>query len=178
MDEGQHAQTGSGSEVEDFNLFTIFRMEHSINSLNMRFRKIHHVDIVTNARTIGGVIVISEDLQLLTETGSGLRDERQKVLRYAIRQLTDLSRWVRANRIEITQDGSVQLRVRMSLIADDLLVDLLGVAVRRESLLNRRGLIYRQMSCVRLTVHRAGRRENEIRHMIQSHDLQERHQTA
>ena len=54
------------------------------------------------------------------------------------------------DRVEITQDGCVQVFVGMCLIADDLLVDLLGVAVGRERFLYRSILIDRQMVCVRL----------------------------
>ena len=66
----------------------------------------------------------------------------------------------------------------MRLVVDDLFVDLFGIAVRRERFLDRRGLIYRQMIGVRLTINRAGRGENDILHLMQTHYFQQRNEAA
>ena len=67
----------------------------------------------------------------------------------------------------------MQLRAGVRLIEDDILVDLLGVAVRRECFLQRRGLVHRQVLLVRLTIYGTGRREDDIRHLVLVHQRQE-----
>ena len=71
--------------------------------------------------------------------------------------------------IEITQDGSVQTFIGVCFVADNLFVDLLSIAVRRERLLNRCGLIDGQMCGVGLTINGAGGREDDIGYLVLFH---------
>ena len=118
----------------------------------MCFRQVNDIDIVADTTAVRCVIVVTEDFELLAQTGSCLRYERQQVLRHAVRQFADECRGVRTDRIEVTKQDSVEVSIGMCLITDNLLVDLLGVAVRRQCLLNRRVLIDGQMVGIRLTI--------------------------
>ena len=144
----------------------------------MRLGQIHHIDIVADTGAVRRVVIVAEDPQFRSQACSRLRHKGQQILRYAVGQLAYFRRRMGADGIEIPQDGSVQILVRMGFVANDFLIDLLGIAVGRQSRLNRSVLIYRQMRFVRLTVHGAGRREDEILHPMQFHHFQQRNQAA
>ena len=83
-----------------------------------------------------------------------------------------------AYRVEIAENGRIQFAVCMCLVTDDLLVNLLGIAVRRECFLYRRCFIYRQMVVVRLTIDGAGRGKDEIIDLMQLHHFEQCTETA
>ena len=85
---------------------------------------------------------------------------------------------MRSDRVEIPQDRSMKILVGMGFVTNDFLIDLFGVAIRRECLLDRCGLVHRQMSGIRLAINRARRREDEVLHAMQFHNLQERNKAA
>ena len=174
----KHAKPFAGTEVEDLHLLPIGSMEHSVDGFDVCLGKIHNIDIIADTGAIRRVIVIAEHFEFRTNTGCCLSDIRQQVLRDAVGQFADKGRRVRAYRIEIAQDNSVQLFIRMDGVMDDLFVDLLGIAIRRERFLDRRGLIDRQMGSVRLTIDRTRGGEDDVTHTMKLHDLQERDQTT
>ena len=59
------------------------------------------------------------------------------------------------NWIEVAQDDALDRSTRVDVILDNLLVNLLGVAVRAHSLLDRSVLGYRQILGGRLTINGA-----------------------
>ena len=91
IDKREYGKSGTGTEVEDLHLLTVFRMQHAVDRFDVRLSKIYDVYIIADARPVRGVIVITEHFQLRTQSGSGLRDERKEVLRYTVRQYSDNS---------------------------------------------------------------------------------------
>ena len=78
---------------------------------------------------------------------------------------------MRTNRVEIPKRNAVYLGVHLHKIADYLFVDLLGVAVWREGGLYRRLFRYGQL--LRLSVHRAGRREYQVLYLELLHRVED-----
>ena len=70
----------------------------------------------------------------------------------------------------------MQRSISMRLIANNLLVDLLRIAVWRESHLYRSGLIYRQMLCRWLTIDGAGTGEDDMLNAMCLHLFEEGNQ--
>jgi hypothetical protein len=79
-----------------------------------------------------------------------------------------------ADRIEIAEDSSMERRAGMGLVADDILVDTLGVAIGREGLLARRRLIDGQVLGIGLAIDGAGGREDEMTDVVLLHESEER----
>ena len=121
----------------------------------MGLGQIHYIDIVADTGTVGSVIVVAEDGELLAYTDSGLSDKGDEVVGHTIGQLADESRWVGTDRIEVAQHDALDRSTTFDIVEDNLLVHLLGIAIRRGSLLVRSLLGNRQILRLGLTVYGA-----------------------
>ena len=65
----QHAVAGTSTQIEDALALVVL---HIINSSNMAPGQIHNVDEVADTGTVVGIIVITEDAQILATTDGGL----------------------------------------------------------------------------------------------------------
>ena len=95
----------------------------------MRPRQVHDVDIVANAGSVRRVVVIAEDAQLGPDPGGRLREVGHEVLRRTCGAFADLGRGVCADGVEVAQQDGAEGGTGMDRVADDLLVDLLRVAI-------------------------------------------------
>src|ERR1700742_2916178 len=66
--------------------------------------KVDNVNEVADSSAVRSVVVVSPDLQLLLSSNRHLRHKRQQVVRNAGRVFSDEAAFMRANRIEISQD--------------------------------------------------------------------------
>ena len=138
----------------------------------MGTRQIDHIDIVADTRAVGGIVVVTKDTQALADTRRRLGDVGNKVLGHTTRQLTDQCRGVRTEGVEITQRNTVQFALRRSdRIAQNIFAHLLGVAIGRGGGLAGRLLGHGQH--VRLAINRCRRREDDIRAIIFTGQLQQ-----
>ena len=64
------------ADVEHLNGIRLRFVEYALHSLDMGFGQVDNIDIVTDAGLIGRIVVVAENLQLLTNTHSRLGYER------------------------------------------------------------------------------------------------------
>ena len=139
----EHRETTTCAEVEYLYGFSLIVFKHSLHGYDVSFRQIDHVDEVAYARTIRSVVVVTKDCELLANTGSSLRQVRDKVVRHTIWQLPYQCRWVSAYGVEIAQDDALNRCSRTDIVVDNLFGNLLGVAVGRCRHLDRCSLVDR-----------------------------------
>ena len=65
--------------------------------------EVDDVDVVTDARAIRGIVVVTEDAQLLADPRSRLREVGDEVLRDTQWELPDERRGMSPDRIEVAQ---------------------------------------------------------------------------
>ena len=145
VDQLKYGNTVASAEVIVFNLILRLAIDHAAQSTYVRLSQVGYVDIVTDAATVWRVVVVAEDTQLLADAHSGLANVWQEVLRYATWQLANLSRWVCSDRIEVAQDDGIEVDTCVDVVLDDLLGNLLGVAIRRSSRLDRSRFVNRTL---------------------------------
>ena len=170
----QHRDTVARADVEDLVVLLVLALDHARDGHHMGASQIHHVDIVADVRTVGCGVVVAEDREALADAGSGLRHERHKVLRYTARQLTDQSRGVGTDGVEVAQSDTVQVAIGTHRVAQDILAHGLCVAVGRGGRLAGRKL--RHGLLVGLAIDRARRREDDVVTAIGAHQLDDVHQ--
>ena len=102
----------------------------------MGFGQVDNIDIVTDAGLIGRIVVVAENLQLLTNTHSRLGYERYQVHGHTIRQFANQCSRMSTNGVEVAQDNALDGGTRVDVILNDFLVDLLCIAIGRHCLLD------------------------------------------
>ncbi len=75
--------------------------------------------------------------------------------------------------VEVSQDDALDVGTAVDIVGDDLLVDFLGVAIRRSSLLMRSLLSNRQVLWLWLTINGAARREDDTLDIVFWHQLKQ-----
>ncbi len=103
----------------------------------MCFGKIHDIDEVTNARSVGSVIVVAENAKFLSDSDSSLGQIGNEVLGHTIGEFSDLCRRVCADRIEIAKQNALERCAGIDHVSDYFLTDLLGVTIGRSGLFDR-----------------------------------------
>ncbi|CWN08019.1 Uncharacterised protein [Neisseria meningitidis] len=88
---------------------------------DMPFCQIHHMNIVAHTRTVWGRVVIAENRQLRQFACRHLADIRQQIIRDAVWLLANQTTFVRANRIEITQQNHAPARIGFLNISENAL---------------------------------------------------------
>ena len=102
----------------------------------MRFGQVNHVDIVANTGTIGRVVVVTENLQFVSNAHRCLCNKGDKIIGHAVRKFADESRRVCTDGIEVAKNNALDGCAAVDVVANNLLVNLFGVAVGAASLLN------------------------------------------
>ena len=96
----QHAVADAGAQVDDL----AARMIGSIGTgLNVSLGKIHHVDIVTDAGTVGGVVIVAVHGQLLQLTGGHLGNVGHQVVGNAVGVFANQAAFVGTDGVEVPQ---------------------------------------------------------------------------
>ena len=135
----------------------------------MSLGEVDDVDVVADAGSVGGIVVITEDTELLADADSGLGEVRDEVLGNAIGHLSDDGGGMRADGVEITQEDGLDGRTAGHGVLDDFLVDLLGVAIGGLGLLDGRFLCGGEL--VGLTIDGAGGGEDDAFDIVLRHQL-------
>ena len=91
----------AGAEIE--NILAPVPCHHIVYGGHMAPCKIYNMDIVSYARTVRSVVVIAEDVQMVTSADSDLGDEGHQIVRDPARVLSDQPAAVRTYRIEVSQ---------------------------------------------------------------------------
>ena len=74
-----------GADVEGLQrLAALGVVQHTLDSDDVGLSQVDDVDVVADARAVGGVVVITEDAELLTDASGGLRQIGDEVLRHTI----------------------------------------------------------------------------------------------
>lgn len=104
-----------------------------LNSVEVASGEVLNVDVVANAGSVRGGVVVTEDLEatLAVLADGHLSEEGEKVSGLATRVLTDLSRFVGTGGVEVSQTDGAELGVGIANIANDDLAHPLGAAVDR-----------------------------------------------
>ena len=101
--------------------------------------EVHDVDVVANGGSVAGRVVVAVDLKGSTQARCALGNERNQVLGYAERKLTNARRSMCSDRVKVAQGDHLEAKGPHG-VAKHLLAHLLGVAVGRLGGLDGRGL--------------------------------------
>ena len=85
----------------------------------MGLGKVYDIDVVADAGTVGGVVVVTEYAQFLADADCGLGEVRDEVLRNTVGELADFSRRVCPDGVEVTEDDALERRAGVDDIGDD-----------------------------------------------------------
>ena len=95
----------------------------------MRTGQVGHIDVIADRRAVRGIVIVAENAQALAKPRSRLGNEGHQVHRYPLGQFADQSRRMGADRVEITQCDSINGRIGMYRIPQDILANLLRIAI-------------------------------------------------
>ena len=139
----------------------------------MGLGEVNDVDIVAQTCSVGGIVVIAENRQTFAQTCSCLGDEREQVVGYTAGKLADESRRMCADGVEVAQGNAIHAFVGGAAVAENVLGNLLGVAVGRCSRLTGSLLCYGQHFGV--AIYCCRRREEDIGAAELFHELEDVH---
>ena len=114
----QHAVSVTGTKIVNADLRRSFKL---LDCLYMASCQIYYMDVIAHTGTVRRIIIVAEHAKLLKLAHSYLSDVRKQIVRNALRILADESGLVRTNRIEITKQYDIPLRVRYVQIGQDVL---------------------------------------------------------
>ncbi len=97
---------------------------------NMTFCKIDNMDIITDTCSVRCRIIIAEYGQMTADTRRHLRDIWHQIVRDSVRIFADQARFMRTDRIKITQQNHRQFRISFDGILKNLLIHKLCPAAR------------------------------------------------
>ena len=128
--------------------------------------EVGHVDVVAHARAVRGVVVVAEHLEFLADARRRLADVGHEVVRDAVGVLADEPGFVCAHRVEVAQDGYVELGMREGHVADGFLDVQLGAPVRVD---RAQGMFFGERQEMRHAVDRGGRAEHQRAAVFEAH---------
>ena len=139
----------------------------------MSLGEVYNIDVVADARAVGSVVVVTEDLQLLAHADSCLRDKRNEVHGHTDGQLANLCAGMSADGVEVAQHDRLDGSTRVDVVGNNLLVDLLRVAIGRQGLLDGSLLGDGQVLLRGLSVDGARAGEDDAFHVVLRHEFQQ-----
>ena len=128
--------------------------------------QIYDMDVVSDSCTIRGWIVITEHRKLVKLADQHLGDIGRQIIRDAIGIFTNLTAKMSTHRVEIAQQGNIELRVGPIDVAQDLLGHQFGAPVRvgtKKRRLLRNGAVFR------ITIDGGRRAEDKIMNALLKH---------
>ena len=173
FDHFQRREALARTDIKHFYGIGLRLVEHALHRLHVGLGQIHHIDIVADTGLVWRVVVVTEYLQLLTDTHSGLCHEGDEVHGHAIGQFANECRGMGADGVEVSQDDALDGSTRVDIVLDNLLVDLLRVAVRTHRLLDGSVLRHRQVLLRRLAIDGATGREDDALHVVLRHQFKQ-----
>ena len=164
MDDIQYRVAMTGTQIADE--YTILLRE-TLDGLYMTTGEIHDMDIITDTRAIRCIIIVTEDINLRKLTDRHLCHVRKQVVRDALRILTDQTGLVRTDRVEVTKQDDIPLRICRVNIRQNLLLHPLGPAIRIRAGALR--AVLRNRNLRRIAIHCRRARENDILAAMRTH---------
>ena len=168
MDDVQNAVADAGAEVDD--LGPPVRLGIAQRG-EVALRQIDYVDIIAHAGTVVRRVVITKHTKALPFADSHLGDIRHEVIRYAVRVLADTSGRMRADRIEVTQQHHVPLRVSFLQVYHHLLEHGLRLSVRVRAL--SLGAVFGDRDDSGVAIDGCGGREDDVLAVMTTHHIQQ-----
>lgn len=171
MQNVQHAVPPAGSQIAQEQPR---RLVQPLQGSHMAAGQIHDVDVITDAGTVVGGPVVSENMQLFQLPCRHLGNVGDQIIGDAVGILPDQSRRVCADGVEIAEQRDPQLRVRLAAVRQNLLDKEFGISVgigggKRRVLPDRDG--------GRIALYRSGGGKHEFFDAVRPHFLQQ-HQRA
>ena len=74
MDKFEYRNTLPRTEIEYFDVLLAFMSEHTFYGFDVSFGQVYHIDVIAYARAVGGIVIVSENAELLTYSDGGLCD--------------------------------------------------------------------------------------------------------
>ena len=101
-----------------------------VNNGHVTLGQVDHVDVVTHTSAVGRVVVVAVDLDFLELADRDLGHVRGEVRRNTLRVFAQQAGLVRADRVEVAQQHDGPGRIGHMHVAQNLLLEQLGGAVR------------------------------------------------
>ena len=138
----------------------------------MTASKVNDVDVVAYARTVLGVVVVTEYGETSELADGNLRNIGHEVVRNALGVFTDQSGFMRTDGVEVTEKNDGKIRIRESSILQDHFDHILGPAVGVGASADNSGFLDRHF--VGSAVYGSGGAEDQIVAIVFLHDLEKR----
>ena len=167
LDHIEHAVADAGSEIEDFRAGMFSGI---IERRHMTFGQVDHVNEIPHARAVMGGIIVAEHAQMIADADHRLGEIRQQVVRNAVGTFADEPAFMRADRVEITEQDDGHNGIRLRHAEQDLFDHVFGPAVGIGAVPGRRGLLERRFAVG--PVNRGGRAEDQFPALMGAHDFQ------
>ena len=164
MNDIQYRVAVTGAQIADEH--TILLRE-TLDGLHMTTCEIHDMDVITHARAIRCIIIVTEDIDLRQLTDRYLCHVWKQVVRDALWILTDETGLVRTDRVEVTKQDDIPLRICRMNIGQNLLLHPLGPAIRISAGSLR--AVLRDRNLRRIAVHRRRAGENDVLAAMRTH---------
>lgn len=106
IDDFEHARTLSSPDIDRVKMAPLSSEEFR-DSGEVCLREIVYVDVIADPGTIGGIVVISVDIDFSSLAYCDIENIGEEIIRNPGRAFSNISRRVRSNRIEIPQSKCV-----------------------------------------------------------------------
>mmetsp|Transcript_36885 Transcript_36885/g.62758 ORF Transcript_36885/g.62758 Transcript_36885/m.62758 type:complete len:202 (-) Transcript_36885:163-768(-) len=101
LDQFQYRDSVPGTEIDRLATYTGIGVEF-VEGGDVSFGEVDDVDVITDTGAVGGVVIVSEDGELLASSYADLSDEGHEIVGYALWILPHPPRRMRPNRIKIS----------------------------------------------------------------------------
>ena len=138
--------------------------------------QINHMDVISDATSIWGIVIVTENCQLLSNACGSLGEERNQVLRSTHRQFPNFCTWVCSYWIEVTQRYYANAWLALHIIHQNIFPNLFGIAVGTFGIFARGSFGHWQD--IGLAVDCTGGREYDILNPLFLHEFKQDEQGA
>ena len=135
----------------------------------MALGQVHHMDIVADAGTVMGIVVVTVDTQEFTAAHSHLGDIGHQIIGNTPGIFADVAAFVGTDGVEVAQQHNAPLLIRKSHTGEDLLGHVLGPAIGIGAAAGAGILVQRHL--IVSGVNRSGGGEDQILHAHGLHNL-------
>ena len=142
----------------------------------MPARKIDHMNVVAHARAVGSRIIVAEDLDAFELARGNLRHIGKQVVRDALRVFADPAAFMRTDRVEVTQQHHIPLRIRTVQIGKDALEHGFGLAIRIGGLVL--GTIFGDRNHLGVAIDGRAAREDDVLHIMVARYIEQYERTG
>ena len=161
------------AEVVDGEAFLLL---DSLECTDMTIGEVHNMDVITNSCSVVSIIVIAKNTKLLTDADGGLCDIWHQVVGNAVGVLTNQTRLVGTDGVEVAQQNNVPFRVSLLDIHQHLLNHRLGPSIRIGTL--PLGTFLCNGNDGRVSINRCAGREDDVLATMLSHHINENEHTV